>query len=213
MTRTMIAIGIILAAGLAPGLASAYGHANRFGGSSVRGFGGAEHTNAFGGSTEHAWGGGTEHTNAYGGHTEGEAGYGAEHTNVYGGTTAGRVGEGAYHTTPYGATAYAAPVAAYPYHPPTTVNYYAPGCYNCGGWNTAGAVAAGVVVGAAVATAAESSKKPAAPTYVVGNIYPALPTGCVKPTVSGKTYYLCSNTWFQPQFGANGVYYKVVPAP
>jgi hypothetical protein len=25
--------------------------------------------------------------------------------------------------------------------------------------------------------------------------------------------YLCGNTWFQPSFGANGVYYRVVPTP
>ena len=48
---------------------------------------------------------------------------------------------------------------------------------------------------------------------MVGNVYPTLPSGCVKPTVQGTTYYLCGNTWFQPQFGANGVYYKVVNAP
>jgi hypothetical protein len=33
------------------------------------------------------------------------------------------------------------------------------------------------------------------------------------PNVHGTTYYLCGNTWFQPNYGANGVYYKVVPAP
>ena len=27
------------------------------------------------------------------------------------------------------------------------------------------------------------------------------------------TYYLSGNTWFQPAYGANGVYYTVVPAP
>ena len=47
-----------------PQLAGAYGHANRFGGSTEHEAGvGTEHTNAYGGSTEHAWGGGTEHTN------------------------------------------------------------------------------------------------------------------------------------------------------
>ena len=29
----------------------------------------------------------------------------------------------------------------------------------------------------------------------------------------GATYYLNGNTWFQPAYGANGVYYTVVPAP
>jgi hypothetical protein len=29
----------------------------------------------------------------------------------------------------------------------------------------------------------------------------------------GSTYYLYGNTWFKPSYGANGVYYRVVPAP
>ncbi len=66
---------------------------------------------------------------------------------------------------------------------------------------TAG-VAAGVAVGGA-----------ASPTYAMGGIYPAPPPGCAKPTVGGNTYYLCGNTWFQPNYGANGVYYRVVPTP
>jgi hypothetical protein len=31
--------------------------------------------------------------------------------------------------------------------------------------------------------------------------------------VQGKTYYLCGNTWFSPSYGANGVTYRVIPAP
>jgi hypothetical protein len=216
MRSTMIAVGAVLAIGVAPQFASAYTHSNRAGGSTSHAYGeGTEHTNAYGGSTEHAWGGGTEHTNMYGGSTE------------------GRYGEGASHTTPYGATAYAEP-AAYAYHPPATVNYYGAGCYNCGGYATAGAVAAGVAVGAVAASAADASEQQAATTnayaagvaagseqtaaamsatYVVGNVYPTLPSGCVNPTVQGTTYYLCGNTWFKPSFGANGVYYTVVTAP
>ena len=30
---------------------------------------------------------------------------------------------------------------------------------------------------------------------------------------NGGTYYLNGNTWFQPSYGANGVFYKVVPTP
>jgi hypothetical protein len=218
---------------LAPPIAGAYSHANRFGGSTAHGWGGTEHTNAWGGSSEHAWGGGTEHTNVYGGHTEGEAGYGAEHTNTYGATTYGKYGEGAYHTTPYYGTAYYPHGYYYGYHPPTSVNYYGSGCYNCGGWDEAGAAVAGAVVGAAVATAAASantatettnaydagvaagSAQVAASTgtYVMGALYPKLPAGCIEPTVHATAYYLCGNTWFQPTYGANGVYYKVVAAP
>jgi len=47
----------------------------------------------------------------------------------------------------------------------------------------------------------------------MGGIYPTLPPGCMSPSVHGSTYYLCGNTWFQPSFGANGVYYRVVPTP
>jgi hypothetical protein len=47
----------------------------------------------------------------------------------------------------------------------------------------------------------------------MGAIYATLPAGCITPNVQGKTYYLCGNTWFKPQYGANGVFYKVVPTP
>jgi hypothetical protein len=30
---------------------------------------------------------------------------------------------------------------------------------------------------------------------------------------NGATYYLNGNTWFKPAFGANGVFYTVVPIP
>ena len=49
--------------------------------------------------------------------------------------------------------------------------------------------------------------------YVMGGIYPTLPSGCMTPTVSGVAYYLCGNNWFLPSYGANGVYYRVVAAP
>jgi len=48
---------------------------------------------------------------------------------------------------------------------------------------------------------------------MMGGIYPTLPAGCISPSVQGSTYYLCGNTWFQPSYGANGVNYRVVPAP
>ena len=37
--------------------------------------------------------------------------------------------------------------------------------------------------------------------------------GCASPTVQDITYYLCGNPWFLPSYGANGVYYRAVPAP
>jgi len=47
----------------------------------------------------------------------------------------------------------------------------------------------------------------------MGAVYAVLPAGCTAPYVQGQTYYLCGNTWFYPSYGANGVYYRVVPAP
>jgi hypothetical protein len=47
----------------------------------------------------------------------------------------------------------------------------------------------------------------------MGAIYPTLPAGCIKPSVQGGTYYLCGSSWFKPSYGANGVYYRVVPTP
>lgn len=98
------------------------------------------------------------------------------------------------------------------------MNYYGAGCYNCGGWSTAGAAAAGAAVGMVVGAAAASAGTAAATssaysagvaagaaaatTCVMGARYAVLPSGCVTPTVSGVTYYLCGNTWFQPSYGA-----------
>jgi hypothetical protein len=62
---------------------------------------------------------------------------------------------------------------------------------------------AGVAAGAAAPAGA----------YVVGANYAVIPTGCATPNLQGTTYYLCGNTWFQPIYGANGIYYRVVPTP
>lgn len=193
---------------------------------------GFAHANRFGGSTSHAFGA-TSHTSAFGTSTSHVAGLGTSHTNVYGGTTAGRYGVGAVHTTPYGTTAYASayrpPTAYYGYHPPATVGYYQAGCYHCGyGAAAAAGAVAGAAIGAAVGTsganaaaananaaaaaAATASAYPVA--YQMGAVYAALPAGgCAMPQVNGATYYLCGNTWFSPSYGANGVYYRVVPTP
>ena len=179
---------------------------------------------------------GVEHTNAYGGSNGHSAYGGTTHSNVYGGTTTGAAGYGAAHTTAYGATAYHPPGAYgstyYGYHPPATVNYYQAGCYNCGGGvSAAGAALAGAAVGVAVGAAAASANTSAATTnayaqgynagavntataaYSAGQLVSVLPAGCATPSVQGKSYYLCGNTWFSPFYGASGVYYQVVPAP
>src|SRR5271157_3934744 len=166
------------------GTASAYSHANRYGGSTSHSYDSTSHSNAYGGSSSHTYGegsshtneyggstshsayGGTSHTNAYGGTTSGEAGYGATHTNTYGGTTSGEAGYGAVHTTPTGSTTYASayhpPAPYYPYHPPTTVGYYGAGCYNCSTGSVAGAAVVGAAVGVATGAAIASSQSAAA---------------------------------------------------
>jgi hypothetical protein len=106
------------------------------------------------------------------------------------------------------------------YHPPTVVNhYYGSGCYDCGGWNTAGAaavgLAAGTAMGAAGASAASANAYAAGVAagggYAMGAIYPTLPAGCMyRPVLS---VYECGGTWLQAAYGANGVYYRVVPGP
>ena len=237
MLKKLIAVAAgVLIAVIGCGSAQAFTHGNRYGGSTSHSFGATSHTNAFGGSSTHEYGVGTEHTNMYGGGTAHSWYGGTEHTNVYGGKTYGELGEGAVHTTPYGATAYRAPYygAVYPaYHPPTTVNYYGTTCYNCGGWSTAGAVAAGAMIGVAAATMATSTTNAnqAAATqnaynagyvagttaargaYTAGSIFAVLPAGCTASMVGSTTYYVCSGSYLVAAYGANGVYYKVVPAP
>jgi hypothetical protein len=63
-----------------------------------------------------------------------------------------------------------------------------------------------VAVGAAAASAA-------APTYVVGADYATLPAGATPVYQGGTTYYVAGSLWFQPVYGANGLYYIAVPAP
>ncbi len=74
-----------------------------------------------------------------------------------------------------------------------------------GSANTASAYNAGVATGY-VAGAASTS-------YAMGANYATLPPGAMSINKGGTTYYLSGNTWFQPAYGANGVYYRVVPAP
>lgn len=197
ITKTLLPLlaFAVMAAGFhAP--AAAWASANRFGGHSEGGFGGATHENAFGGSTTHSWAGATSHTNRYGGTTTGAYGAGAVHT------TAG--GVSAYRPPAYGEAGYA------PYHPPVAVPYYHAGCYNCAGAVATGAVV-GVAAGAAIATAAARPVVPAA--YPIGVSYATLPAGAVIADRNGVSYYQVGTTWFRPAYGANGVYYSVVPAP
>ena len=129
---------------------------------------------------------------------------GAWHGSTYGGYYHGTYanGYGAWHTGSYGAY----------YHQPVVVNSY--GCAGCGysGWGYAGAAAAGAVAGAAVGAAATSAAI-AASAWPAGATYGYLPSGCAYTYVGGLAYYRCPSGWLRPAYGANGVYYTVVPAP
>jgi hypothetical protein len=185
---TLLALLLSASPLLVPPSAQAWASANRFGGSSFHSFGASGHTNSWGGSTDHVAGDGTEHTNAYGGSTEHAYGGGTEHTNVYGGSTYGAYGAGVGHTYPSGGSVYGGV-----YHPPVAVPAYASGCYGC-------AAAAGALIGGAAAAA-------------MGGSYATLPPDAIAITRLGVNYYISGNTWYQPVYGANGVFYRVVPAP
>ena len=53
----------------------------------------------------------------------------------------------------------------------------------------------------------------AIPAYPLGASFATLPTGAVYVDRAGVTYYQVGTSWFRPSYGANGVYYSVVPAP
>ncbi len=225
-------IALMAATTLCSGQAFAWSRGNMGGGSTSHTEGSTSHDNRWGGSSTHEAGEGTEHTNSYGGSSAHAYGGGSEHTNAYGGSTYGHYGDGAYHSYPGGATAYHPPgYPAYPtyggYHPPVAVTSYSTGCYGCAA--AAGAVV-GMAAGAAVASAgaaaatsnaynagvaagAASTVRPASGTWVTGMSYSSLPPGSAAINKDGTTYYLSGNTWFAPAFGANGVYYTVVPTP
>ena len=143
--------------------------------------------NRFGGSSFDSFGA-SGHTNSWGGSTDHVAGDGTEHTNVYGGSTYGAYGAGVGHTYPSGGSVYGGV-----YHPPVAVPAYASGCYSC-------AAAAGALIGGAAAAA-------------MGGSYATLPPDAIAITRLGVNYYISGNTWYQPVYGANGVFYRVVPAP
>jgi hypothetical protein len=75
-----------------------------------------------------------------------------------------------------------------------------------------GATAASANTSAATANA-YSAGYAAGSTYTMNAIYATLPAGAIPSNIGGSTYYLSGSTWFQPSYGANGVYYRVVPAP
>jgi len=99
---------------------------------------------------------------------------------------------------------------------PTVVNhYYGNGCYDCGGWNVAGAAEVGLAAGSCPRRGqcqrSERYAYAAGGGYAMGGIYPTLPAGCVFRPMLGV--YGCGGTFLKPAYGANGVYYRVVPGP
>jgi hypothetical protein len=82
-----------------------------------------------------------------------------------------------------------------------------------GSANTEAAYSAGVATGAVAAGASTTTTVTVHTTYVTGAIYPTVPAGAMVINKNNATYYLSGNTWFKPAFGANGIYYMVVPTP
>lgn len=216
---------------------------NRWGGSMTHTRGeGTTATGAYGGTATHEEGSGQTDFSKDGYNATHTYGEGTSATNPYGGSAYHAEGSGytTYHAAD-GATAYHSPYYGDPYvgyHPPATVNYYGSGCYNCGSNDAGAAAVAGAVVGMAAGAAVASNEAAqasantanaynagynaaeantaasASASYAMGSVYTRLPSGCISPPVAGgSTLFLCGNTWFQPASGANGVYYRVVPAP
>ena len=74
-----------------------------------------------------------------------------------------------------------------------------------GSASTAAATSAAYSAGVATGAAAGEQRPPG--HVRVGDDYAALPAGAMAINKNGTTYYLSGNTWFQPAYGANGVYY------
>src|SRR5207245_5362386 len=70
-------------------IAFAYGHANRYGGSSSHSWGSSSHSNAAGGSTSHTAGQGTSHPSGYGASPSPHQRRGTTHTKTHAATTSG----------------------------------------------------------------------------------------------------------------------------
>ena len=233
-TRTLLSAGLVLMFSYSQ--AMAWSHAGRFGGSASGG-GGSWSGETRSGASVSGGDGSWNASNRYGGSASGGNGsWNAESAN--GGTASGS-GRAWTATGENGNTAVGYR-NAYPnggnnyYRPPVTVNNYSSGCYNCGyhdDISPAGAAVAGAAVGAAAANrnayytnsyynngsnndynagyaAGQASNPPAQ-----GITTTTLPAGCSMNASESGTFYVCGSTWYKPSYGANGVFYTVVPAP
>jgi len=133
--------------------------------------------------------------------------YGSSCYNCGGWSTAGAAAAGAAVGVVVGASAASANTAA------ATSSAYSAGVA-AGSANTTAAYSAGVAAGATATGAGTATTVTVVQaTYVTGAIYPTVPAGAMAINKDGTTYYLSGNTWFKPAYGANGVYYTVVPTP
>ena len=240
MRAVVVVVAVLLMGALRPEAAHAWATANRWGGSTSHTWGATSHTNAWGGSSSHAYGVGTEHTNMPTAAVRlmpGTAGLSTP--TLTAAVPMARTGQGQPTPTPLGRplitrlpTVDIPPITRRPTvmpaitrlamdtgippitHRSRSRHYSASGCLGC-------AVAAGAVVGATVGAVAASANTAAAYSsgytagnaagYAMGVNYAALPTGCAYQ--AGPNEYLCGGSWFRPAYGANGLYYTVVPAP
>jgi hypothetical protein len=114
-------------------------------------------------------------------------------------------GVAAWHRGGWGGAA-----VVHPYAGPV----YRGGCWGCVGGAAAVGLAAGAAIGAAASSPAVVVQQPVyVSTPSVGSTVVSLPGGCKEATVGGTRYYGCAGTYYRPHFGANGVYYTVVPNP
>jgi len=222
MKRTILlfAAGVTLLS-LSGHVANAWTHSGAFGSEAGNGSGSwAAH--GYQGGTASGSGGSWNAHSAYGGTASGGDGS-WKAQGAYGDTASGGVHQ---PTTVYGGTEHYGGSYYGAYHPPATVNYYGSSCGNCGGWNTGAAAATGFIAGAAVGAAQANSQAQAAAANayaagaaaaasapVVNDVYAALPPNCQMIPGGSTTFYRCGATWLEPAFGANGVYYRVIPAP
>ena len=189
--------------------------------------GGTSHTNEYGGTTSGEAGYGAEHTNTYGTTTSASAYHPPTTTTAYayhpptayygyhppttvnyygsscgncssGSSTAGAAAAGLLVGAAVGASVASANTAA------ATSNAYAAGVAT-GSANTAAATTNAYNAGVAAGVGAAQAP--------MGAIVGAPPAGSMQTVVQGQTYYLSGNTWYQAAYGANGIYYRVVPTP
>ena len=52
---------------------------------------------------------------------------------------------------------------------------------------------------------------PAVLSLAVGSLVATVPAGCPYQVVGSTNDYVCNGTWYQPYYGNNGLYYRVVP--